>query len=229
MIEMDPDTGKATLDIVSDVVCPWCYIGKRRLAQALDLLGPEVAVQVRWKPYELNPTMPPDGMERKAYYARKFGSGEYAQQLIANITANARNDGLAMDYAGIARVPNTRNAHRLIWFAGRFDLQDSVVDGLFEAYFVAGRDIGKLTVLAAIAVTAGLDGESVEGFLAGDEALDVVQAEEKQARQSGIQGVPAFLLNGRYLFSGAQSPETISLAIERAINKGLGKKGVGAI
>jgi predicted DsbA family dithiol-disulfide isomerase len=215
---MPSDTTVATLDIISDVVCPWCYIGKRRVAQALDLI-PEVPLQVRWFPYELNPTMPVEGMERKSYYSRKFGSDQGADELIASITVNARNDGLTMDYEKISRVPNTQTAHRLIWYAARFDAQDAIVDALFEAYFVAGRNIGAPDELAKIAAEAGLDHADAERFLAGDEALDIVTTEAKSAHSSGIQGVPAFLVNGQYLFSGAQSPETISLSIKRAITR----------
>jgi predicted DsbA family dithiol-disulfide isomerase len=211
----------ATLEIISDVACPWCYIGKQRLADARELMGPEVALNIRWKPYELNPSMPASGMERKSYYAGKFGSENYADQLIANITANAHEDGLAMDYSRIARVPNTRNAHRLIWFAEQFDLQDTIVDRLFEAYFVEGRDVGEHAVLVDIAAAAGLERAATEQFLAGDEALDIVETEERDARRAGIQGVPAFVFNGRFLFSGAQSAETISLSIKRALAKGL--------
>ncbi|HJP35145.1 MAG TPA: DsbA family oxidoreductase [Gammaproteobacteria bacterium] len=214
---MNVNSEMTTLDIVSDVVCPWCYIGKQRLSGALELLGPELPMRVRWRPYELNPTMPRDGMDRKAYYVRKFGSEEYVEQLIANVAANARNDGLELNYANITRVPNTRMAHRLIWLAERFDAQDAIVDGLFAAYFVDGRDIGDSAVLIDIAVAAGLERATVENFLAGDEAYDIIETEEREAQSSGIQGVPAFLLNGRFLFSGAQSPETISLAITQAL------------
>lgn len=218
---MTTNSTTATLDIISDVVCPWCYIGKRRLAEAIKLMDADVTLRVRWRPYELNPTMPAGGVARKTYYARKFGSEEYAEQLIANITTNAHNDGLTMDYAKIERVPNTRAAHRLIWFAERHDAQDAIVDALFQSYFVDGLDIGDHAVLADIAVKAGLERAVVETFLAGNEALDIVEAEEREARDSGIQGVPAFRLNGRFLFSGAQSPETISLAIMRALARGL--------
>ncbi|MFT4564900.1 MAG: putative DsbA family dithiol-disulfide isomerase, partial [Gammaproteobacteria bacterium] len=123
-----------TLDIISDVVCPWCYIGKRRLSRALELLGNEIPLTVRWRPYELNPSMPPEGRERRAHYARKFGSQEDVANLIANITSNAHDEGLAMDYEKIERVPNTLAAHRLIWFAEQVDAQNSTVDALFKAY-----------------------------------------------------------------------------------------------
>lgn len=211
----------ATLDIVSDVICPWCYIGKQRLRQALDLLDKAIALQVRWQPYELNPSMPPGGLERSAYYTAKFGSEAGAANLIANVTANAHNDGLEMDYSRIARVPNTIAAHRLIWFAERTRSQDAVVDGLFRAYFVEGRNIEDSDVLAEIAVAAGIDADEIATLLAGEEGLDIVRDAAKRAHRSGIQGVPAFIFNDRFLFSGAQSPETIALSIERAVAKGL--------
>ncbi|MDA0822327.1 MAG: DsbA family oxidoreductase [Proteobacteria bacterium] len=206
-----------TLEIISDVVCPWCYIGKRRLSRALELLGAETPLTVRWRPYELNPTMPPEGRERRAHYARKFGSMEDAAHLIANITSNAHHEGLAMDYEKIERVPNTLTAHRLIWFAERCDSQNAIVDALFEAYFVEGRNIGDRAVLIDIAVNCGLERNDVTVFLDGNEAVDIVTTQMSAARDAGIHGVPAFVLNGQFLFSGAQSPETISLSIKRAI------------
>ena len=218
---MNSNKPTTTLEIISDVVCPWCYIGKRRLDQALELLGSDIPITVRWKPYELNPTMPTGGMDRQNYYASKFGSAAYAEDLIANITANAHNDGLPMDYANIKRVPNTRTAHRLIWLAAQYDCQDAVVDALFQAYIVDGRNIEDRGVLIEIAVGAGIAHDVVSEFLDSDAALDIVATEAQAAHKAGIQGVPAFVLNGRLLFSGAQSPETISLTIKRAIAKSL--------
>lgn len=218
---MTMDSTNPTLEIISDVVCPWCYIGKRRLKQALELCGDETPLRVRWKPYQLNPKMPIEGVERQSYYAAKFGSAVSANQLIANITANAHEAGLEIDYARIERVPNTLAAHRLIWFAEHGDTQDAVVEALFRAYFIEGRDLGDHTVLVDIAQEVGLDRARVDAFLSSDVALEHIQGEAKQAHNSGIQGVPAFVFNGRYLFSGAQSPETISLSLKRAIKKGL--------
>ena len=221
---MNTQTGAATggynIDIVSDVVCPWCYVGKRRLEQALKLLPREILVNVRWRAYELNPNMPDGGMDRDTYCVGKFGSLEHAQQIYDNVTANARAEGLAIDYGQIPRIPNTRAAHRLIWFAGQQASQDAVVEGLFAAYFIDGRDVGDPIVLADIAAAAGLERERVEQLLAGDEAVDDVNKDERAAHELGIEGVPAFLLNGRYLFSGAQTPETIALAIKQAIDRG---------
>lgn len=218
---MNSNAATATLDIVSDVICPWCYIGKQRLRTALDMLDAAIALRVRWQPYELNPSMPPGGLERSAYYTAKFGSEAGAASLIANVTANAHNDGLEMDYSRIARVPNTIAAHRLIWYAERTHCQDAVVDGLFRAYFVEGRNIEDNDVLADIGIAAGIDPTAIATLLAGDEGFDVVRDAAKRAHRSGIQGVPAFIFNDRFLFSGAQSPETIALSIERAVAKGL--------
>lgn len=211
----------ARLDIVSDVVCPWCYIGKRRLERALADLDGELAVEVHWQPYELNPTLPADGMDRRAYCEAKFGSLEYAAQLYENVAANARADGLPMAVERIARTPNTRRAHRLIELAGAAGCQDAVVDALFQAYFVDGRDVGDVATLRDIAVAAGLDTATVEGALDDPAALARIERDERAAQAMGINGVPAFLYNGRLLFTGAQTPETIALAIRRAAAKGL--------
>lgn len=198
------------LEIVSDVVCPWCYIGKRRLEQALALLGKKVSLTLRWRPYELNPDMPATGMDRETYCVRKFGSLDYAQKLYANVAANAHADGLALNHERIKRTPNTRAAHRLILLAERHGVQDEIVDGLFAAYFVEGRDIGDPQVLLEIAVAAGIAREVVSAFLAGDEGNDEITRQETAAHRLGIQGVPAFVLNGRLLFSGAQPPAVIA-------------------
>jgi predicted DsbA family dithiol-disulfide isomerase len=209
----------ATLEIISDVVCPWCYIGKRRFEQALELLDPDLGLTIHWRAYELNPNMPLDGVERRSHYARKFGSKEEAQRLLDNITANAHNDGLAMDYEKITQVPNTIKAHRLIWYATQRDKQNEIVNALFEAYFVTGRNIGDQSELVEIAREIGLDPADAEVFLNSDEAHDIIEKEILNARQAGIQGVPAFVVDGQYLFSGAQSPETISLSIKRAVER----------
>ncbi|MCB1749554.1 MAG: DsbA family oxidoreductase [Gammaproteobacteria bacterium] len=211
----------ARLDIVSDVVCPWCYIGKRRLEQALATLDGELALEVHWQPYELNPTLPAEGMDRRAYCEAKFGSLEYARQLYENVAANARADGLPMAIERIARTPNTRRAHRLLELAGAAGCQDAVVDALFQAYFVDGRDVGDVDTLLGIASAAGMDAGRVREALDDAAALARIEQEERSAQAMGINGVPAFLFNGRLLFTGAQTPETIALALKRAAAKGL--------
>lgn len=214
---------RARLDIVSDVVCPWCYIGKHRLARALDTLDGALELDIHWQPYELNPTLPATGMERRAYCEAKFGSLAYAEQIYARIAASAADDGLPIAVERIARTPNTRRAHRLIELAGEAGAacQDAVVDALFQAYFADGRDVGDVEVLLSIASDAGLDAGTVRDALDDGPALARIEREERSARAMGIDGVPAFLFNGRLLFTGAQSPETIARALERAAAKGL--------
>ncbi|MEQ8659283.1 MAG: DsbA family oxidoreductase [Gammaproteobacteria bacterium] len=212
---------RARLDIISDVVCPWCYIGKHRLEQALALLDDEVDLDIRWRPFELNPDMPREGMDRRAYCEAKFGSVEYANQLYANVAANARADGLPMAVERIARTPNTRAAHRLIELAGRSGCQDAVVDALFEAYFVAGRDVGDNATLVEIGAAAGLNRDAVETALLGASGDEAIARQEREAHALGVSGVPAFVFNGHLLFSGAQTPQTIALALRRAVTRGL--------
>lgn len=209
------------LEIISDVVCPWCYIGKHRLARGLALLDESITFDIAWRPYELNPGLPKDGMDRSDYCEAKFGSLAQARQIYENVAANAHADGLPMAIERIARTPNTRAAHRLIELAGRQGCQNDVVDALFQAYFVDGRDIGASDTLTQLALAAGLNADDIEltlGDAVGDAAIE---AQEREARELGVHGVPAFVYNGRMLFSGAQSPETMALALKRAIAKGL--------
>lgn len=208
------------LDIVSDVVCPWCYVGKRRLERALATLE-DFPITIRWRPYELNPTLPRAGMDRREYCERKFGSLDQARRLYARVEAAAAEDDLPMHVERITRTPNTRSAHRLVELAGEHGCQDAVVDGLFEAYFVAGRDVGDLATLREIGIAAGLAGETIDTMLTDAAGDALIEATERAAREAGVDGVPAFLYNGRLLFSGAQSPETIALALKRARARGL--------
>ncbi|MBK8957024.1 MAG: DsbA family oxidoreductase [Proteobacteria bacterium] len=219
---MNADTLPATplLEIVSDVVCPWCYVGKRRLAQALAQLG-DFPLRIRWRPYELNPGMPREGMARREYCERKFGSVEHANHLYARVAAAAQADGLALHVERIARTPNTRAAHRLIDWADRHGRQDAVVDALFEAYFVNGEDVGKHAVLEDIAARADLGREAAAKMLSAPDGDAVIEAAENDAHELGISGVPSFLYNGHLLFSGAQSAETIALSLQRARARGL--------
>lgn len=218
----DPPPGYvARIDVVSDVVCPWCYIGKHRLEQGLAALETDVPVQIRWRAFELNPTLPAGGMDRDAYCERKFGSVEYARQLYENVAANARADGLPIEVDRIRRTPNTRAAHRLIAAAEDTGCQDALVDALFAAYFVEGRDVGDHTVLRELAGEAGLGDAAIALALDSNAGDGRIEAEEREAHEMGVSGVPAFVFNGRLLFSGAQDPVTVKLAVERAINKRL--------
>ncbi len=216
-----PEIPLLKLDIVSDIVCPWCYIGKARLQRALPEIDPSISIAVRWLPFELNPTLPADGMPRAEYCERKFGSVERANQLYARVAAAARQDGLAIAVERIARTPNTRAAHVLIALAEEAGLQDAIVDALFKAYFVDGRDIGDTTTLAEIATAAGLSVEQLAAALTDPARLGAIAAFEQAADEQGVTGVPSFLVNGRLLFSGAQDPITIARSLERAYQRRL--------
>ena len=204
------------VEIVSDAICPWCYVGKRQFERALANLPDGVAVEVRWKPFQLNPDMPAQGVERRDYRIRKFGSWEHSQRLDAQVAAAAAQVGIGMRHDLMRRTPNTFDAHRLIWLAGREGAQDAVVEALFSAYFVEGRDIGDRAVLADIAVRAGVDKAGAEAFLAGDEGAPEVSAEEIAARRRGLNGVPSFIVNGQPAFSGALPAELMLDGILRA-------------
>jgi predicted DsbA family dithiol-disulfide isomerase len=189
--------------IYSDVICPWCWIGKRRLEQALSAL-PHLQADVSWHPFQLNPQMPAGGMPRADYRRRKFGSADYAQALDARVSAVAQQDHLAFDLAAQKRTPNTILAHRLIWLAGRRKAQDGMVEALFRAYFSAGLDLGDAAVLTGLAADQGHDPSDIASFLSSTDGHAEVLAEEQHMRQSGMDGVPLFVINGHDRISGAQ-------------------------
>ncbi len=203
------------IDIVSDVVCPWCYIGKRRLERALAAREGE-APRLVWRAFQLNPDMPREGMDRAHYLATKFGSAAQARRIYDEIAAAGDAEGIAFDFSRIARTPNTLDAHRLIRLAAAQDRQDAVVEALFRAYFLEGVDIGAQEELVAIARAAGIDEAVATDYLAGDEALDAVRREDLGARRLGVTGVPCFIVDGRYAVSGAQAPEVFLRVIETA-------------
>ena len=193
------------IEIFSDVICPWCYIGKRRLERALAQRS-DLDVRIGWRAFQLNPWMPEEGMEREAYLQAKFGSRD-ASNIYENIRRVGAAEGIAFRFDLIQRTPNTLNAHRLIRLAGRHGAQDAVVEALFQAYFVDGRNIADIGVLAEIAAEAGLDGEAARRDLDGDLDREAVRSEDARARQMGIQGVPCFIVDRSYAVSGAQEPE----------------------
>jgi predicted DsbA family dithiol-disulfide isomerase len=192
------------LEIISDVVCPWCYIGKAKLDRALAAAGNPFAI--RWRPFQLNPDMPPEGMDHRAYYAAKFGE-ERAEALRRQVADAAREAGVTIDFARIGRAPNSLDAHRLIHWAGAEGRQHDVVGILFRRYFQDGEDVSDATVLAAAAAEAGMDPAVVARLLDGDADRDAVRAEAEAAREMGVTGVPTFLVGGRYAVSGAQPEE----------------------
>ena len=204
------------IDIVSDTICPWCYVGKRQLERALAMLAEEgLTFHVHWNPFQLNPDMPKEGRDRAAYRAWKFGSAEKSGALDERITEAAAAVGLGFRTDLMTRTPNTIDAHRLIWFAGQHGDQDATMEAVFKAYFIDGRDIGDHGVLADCAETAGLPRQAVLDFLAGELADKEMRAADQAAREAGVSGVPSFFLDGYSLFSGAMPAETIATALRR--------------
>tara|TARA_Y100001970_G_scaffold144480_1_gene177442 strand:- start:893 stop:1540 length:648 start_codon:yes stop_codon:yes gene_type:complete len=207
---------EATLTVVSDPICPWCYIGKARLGLALKEIQPKISLRVEWNPFELNPSLPKKGMDRSDYLRIKFGSTSSAKKIYDQILINAEADELEINFEAIKKVPNTRDAHKLILSANSPKLQNLIVNKLFEAYFILGVDIGEASNLLNIAVKSGFQRSEAENILVDPALNSRVETLEEQASNLGIMGVPAFLYNGHYLFSGAQSTETIRLSIVKA-------------
>jgi predicted DsbA family dithiol-disulfide isomerase len=207
-----------SIDIVSDVVCPWCFIGKRKLEAALALYrerNPEAAApKVTWHPFQLNPDMPQAGMDRGEYVARKFGAR--GRDVYGRVSAAGREAGIAFAFDKVVKQPNTLAAHGLIALAEDAGKQDEVVEALFRAYFIDGKDLTSEDTLAGIAAEAGLDADEVRTALASEDARAHVSAEEGQARAIGVEGVPFFTFNRRLAVSGAQGPEVLLEAMLEA-------------
>lgn len=204
------------IDIVSDAICPWCYIGKRQLERALAMLAAEgLTFDIHWNPFQLNPDMPSEGRDRAAYRLWKFGSAEKSAALDQRVTEAAAGVGLEFHMDRQQRTPNTIDAHRLIWFAGQKGVQDATMEAVFNAYFTQARDIGDRSVLLDAAQQAGLDRAETEAFLSSDLADREMRAADHAARQAGVSGVPSFFLDGYSLFSGAMPAEHIADALRR--------------
>lgn len=201
------------IDVISDTVCPWCYIGKRRLERALSL-RPQITFDVRWRPFQLDPSTPPEGVDRKAYMERKFGSSDKIKPIHTALLKAGDDEGIAFAFEKITRTPNTLNSHRVIRWAHSLGVQNDLVERLFQSYFVEGADIGHLKVLAAIADGVGLDGELVEELLSSDADVESVTREDTMARKIGINGVPTFLIGGKVLVNGAQDAEHLVRVID---------------
>lgn len=196
------------IDIYSDVICPWCYIGKRRLERALSE-RPQDDLTLQWRAFQLNPDMPAQGMDRQLYLQLKFGSAASAERIYREIKAVGEEEDLAFTFDAIRRTPNTIECHRLVRFAGMHGRQDAVVEALFRAYFLDGQDIGAPVVLMGVAEGAGLDPAETQAFLDSDLEAEAVRAEDQEARRAGLQGVPTFIINGKYALSGAHLPEVL--------------------
>lgn len=219
-IDPAPDA-TPTIDVVSDVVCPWCYVGKRRLEAALAVRAARAsraAPVVRWHPFQLNPDIPAGGVDRRSYLEAKFGGPERARDIYARVEAAGRDAGIDFDFERIDRQPNTLDAHRLIRWAQLADHRraDALVERLFRAYFTEGVDIGAAEALAGLAGEAGLDASAARAFLATGDGRAEVQAADARAKSMGVSGVPFFIFGGRVAVSGAQPADVLAAAMAQA-------------
>ena len=204
------------IDIISDAVCPWCWDGKRRLEKAL-AQRPDLTPEITWRPYQLNPELPPEGRDRRQLMREKFGDGDRAQQVFEAIKQAGEAEDIPFDFNVIERSPNTLAAHRLIRWAAGAGVQDCVVEGLFAAYFAMGRDIGDTEVLMDVARGCGMDGALVGELLDDERDREMVIEEIDIARRMGVTGVPFFVFDGKYAVSGAQDPAVFLQVIDRAL------------
>jgi predicted DsbA family dithiol-disulfide isomerase len=195
------------VDVISDVICPWCYIGKRRLEKAVTAFDGPHNLRVRWLPFQLNPQVPKEGIIRREYRTAKFGSWERSQELDAKVVAVGQAESIYFAFDRIERTPNTLDAHWLIWLADKLGIQDAVVEALFRAYFTEGRDISNRQTLIEVVAEAGLDRHQAEVVLNGDEGMEAIREAHGQARRVGVEGVPFFIINGESMLSGAQKPD----------------------
>jgi predicted DsbA family dithiol-disulfide isomerase len=206
------------IDVVSDTICPWCFIGKRRLARAL-AERPDIEFDVRWRAFRLDPTIPPEGVERRAYLKAKFGDGERPKATSEAIVAAGTGEDIAFAFDRILRTPNTIDSHRLIRWAGNEGLQDEIVENLFKAYFEDGRDIGNLDILVEIAGETGMDTALVADLLEEGADRELIEREDDIAHRMGISGVPTFIFANKYAVSGAHDPETLVQVIDKAVKE----------
>jgi predicted DsbA family dithiol-disulfide isomerase len=216
-------TREITVDVVSDAVCPWCFVGQKRLDRAVASL-PDIDVAIRWRPFQLDPTIPPEGKDRKEYMRAKFGDGDRLKQIHANLEETGRAEGISFDFDAIKVSPNTLDAHRLIRWAAALgsnddgageELQGRAARRLFQLYFEEGKNIGDHQVLIEAARECGMDEAVVRTLLATDADRDKVREEIDTANRMGITGVPCFLIEGRYAVMGAQGSEALAEAIRK--------------
>lgn len=210
-----PPKARLGIEIVHDLVCPWCYLGVRRLMRTL-FRRPDLLFDLTWRPFLLNPDMPRAGMSRPDYVIRKFGGEDRARRLYASITEIGRAEGILFRFDRIRRTPSSVDAHRLVRYAGRFGRAEGMVEALFSAHFTDGLDIGDHQLLVAIASACGLDPTAAHRFLRSDDEVDSVHADNLRAHRLGINGVPCFVISGRHAIAGAQEPEVIERLLDVA-------------
>ncbi|MGB1157110.1 MAG: DsbA family oxidoreductase [Alphaproteobacteria bacterium] len=203
-----PDTLELSLDVFADPICPWCFIGKRNLERALATYeGPTVAAKIQWRTFMLNPGMPPEGMDRRAYLEAKFGGPENAKAVYGRIKQAGLASGLTLEFDKIGRTPSTRPAHRAVrhvQLTEGHERAEAFVEALFNAYFTEGRDIGQVEVLLEVALGAGVNPDVLWAMFESDAHIEEINAEDVQAREMGMGGVPGFIVNRKYFLSGAQ-------------------------
>ena len=202
------------IDIFADVVCPWCYIGEKRLQGALEQ-RPELEIERHWQPFQLRPEMPQDGVDWQQWANEKFGGMERADEVFSHVTGVGRDLGIELNFDRMTRAPNTANAHRLILLAAGQDREWEAVDALYRAHFTDGRNLSDLDELTATAGEIGLDPDEVQAFLRTDEGLNIVRQSQEVASQLGISGVPFFIFNSQYAVSGAQPEEVFLNVLDR--------------
>lgn len=197
------------LDIIFDTVCPWCFIGKQRFRRAV-ALRPGLGFDIRWRPFLLNPEIPPEGVDRSLYLERKFGSVYRIQRIYAATRAAGREEGIAFNFEAITRTPSSVNSHRLIQWAAGTDCQEALVERIFRAYFQEGADIGTIEVLARLAGEVGLPSAQAGDYLKGDRGMSEVEADNLRVRRLGVSGVPCFVFDDCYALSGAQEADMLA-------------------
>jgi predicted DsbA family dithiol-disulfide isomerase len=211
-----PPRARLAIEVVHDLVCPWCFLGLRRLLRTLRR-RPDLLFDLTWRPFLLNPDMPRVGMPRADYVVRKFGGEERARRLYASIAEIGRGEGVLFRFERIRRTPSSVDAHRLVRWATSYGRGADMVEALFSAHFTDGRDIGDTQVLTAVAMACGLDGAETLRFLHSEAEVDAVHSENLRAHRLGINGVPCFVVGGRHAIAGAQEPEVIERLLDVAI------------
>ena len=205
------------IDIVSDIVCPWCAIGFKKLSKAMEDLNEEILFEVNWKPYELHPEIPKEGFNKEEYYKIKFGNSNGSRDRFNHITEEGKKAGLEFNFNKSKNLPNTFLAHRLLWFSRSKDMQDVMAEALFHAYFTEGRDIGSINELISISTESGLQKTEIEDFFKTDVGSDEILREELRAKEMNIFSVPTYIFNKKYLLVGGQEADTFMAYMKKVI------------
>ena len=205
------------IDIVSDIVCPWCAIGFKKLSKAMEDLNEEILFEVNWKPYELHPEIPTEGFNKEEYYKIKFGNSNGSRDRFNHLTEEGKKAGLEFNFDKSKNLPNTFLAHRLLWFSRSKDMQDVIAEALFHAYFTEGRDVGSINELISISTENGLQKSEIEDFLKTDIGSDEILREELRAKEMKIFSVPTYIFNKKYLLVGGQETDTFKSYMKKVI------------